>query len=141
MAYKSKYLPKNKQKYLGDPTKIITRSTWEWSLAKWCDNNPLIKKWSVENVVVPYYDTLKKKQRRYFVDFYVETNKGEKLLIEVKPNKETKPPFRFKNKHEDLLEILQESQAVYSSSALQKKYRAVITYMTNQSKWKGAFIS
>ena len=44
MAYKGKYKPKNRNKYKGDPTKIIYRSLWERRFMVYCDENPSIIK-------------------------------------------------------------------------------------------------
>ena len=140
MAYKSKFTPTNKEKYLGNIKKILTRSTWELALCKWCDRNEHICKWSLENVIVKYYDELTYKDRRYIVDFYIETTDGEKLLVEVKPHRETKPPQRFSNQHKELKEILYEAPNSYNHPSLQKKYRRLITYLKNQAKWKAAAI-
>ena len=55
MTYKGKYRPTNISKYKGDPTNVIYRSGWERYCFSWLDNNPNIKEWSSEEVVVPYY--------------------------------------------------------------------------------------
>ena len=37
MAVKNKYRPYNPEKYKGDPTNIIFRSSWEKIVFKYCD--------------------------------------------------------------------------------------------------------
>lgn len=122
MAYKTKYKPKNKSKYIGDPTKIICRSLWERRFCKYLDENINIIRWGSEEVIVPYYSPVDKKTHRYYPDFIVEKkdkdNKISTLLIEIKPEKQTKPPKKTKNK---------------------KSYiRECFTYETNIAKWTAA---
>ena len=60
------------------------------------DGNPNVLSWSSEEIVIPYKSPIDGRRHRYFPDFYVEIKKPngkiEKLLIEVKPRRETKPP-------------------------------------------------
>lgn len=90
------FRPANPEKYMGDPTQIIFRSSWEFKFLKWCDSSPTVIKYSSEPVGIPYYNPLDKKGHVYYVDFYMVTrdNAGNEQawLIEVKPDKYTKPP-------------------------------------------------
>jgi hypothetical protein len=116
MAYKTKFKPKNISKYIGDSSKILCRSLWERNVCKFCDENPHIKKWSFEEIVVPYFNPLDQKMHNYFPDFLIEfENKGERKtwMVEVKPNKQT---------------FLKENAS--------KKEK--IVWITNQAKWKAA---
>ena len=88
VAYKGKFTPKNKSKYEGDPTNIIYRSLWERQCFRWCDENPKVKAWSSEEVVIPYYYEVDKKYHRYFVDLKIVTEE-KTILVEIKPEKET----------------------------------------------------
>lgn len=114
MAYQTKYNPINKTKYIGTK-KIICRSLWERSFAKYCDNNDKIVKWAVEPFSIPYFDAGTKKNRRYFPDFYLEMEDGKKIIVEIKPHTQTKPPT--------------------STRRTKRTFLAEQTYMTNQSKW------
>lgn len=93
MAYSGKFKPKNLGKYKGDPNKITYRSLWEAKLMQICDTNPNIIKWNSEEIVIPYFDPIKNRQRRYYMDFWAIMKKpnGEtfEMLIEVKPHKES----------------------------------------------------
>ena len=96
MAYKGKYKPKNPNKYLGDPTKVVYRSLWERRFMVFCDENDSVISWGSEEVVIPYISPKDNKMHRYYVDFIVETvNKRgfkEVTLIEVKPKAQCKEP-------------------------------------------------
>jgi hypothetical protein len=96
MAYKGKYVPKNPSKYLGDPTKIIYRSSWERKLMVYCDMTEQVLTWGSEEVVVNYVSPIDGKVHRYFVDFVIEIEQPDKTtkvkLIEVKPKKQCSPP-------------------------------------------------
>lgn len=90
------FKPAHPDKYIGDPSKIIFRSSWEFKFLKWCDHSPTIIRYSSEPVGIPYYSPLDERGHVYYVDFYIVTkdNSGNEQawLIEVKPNKYTKPP-------------------------------------------------
>jgi hypothetical protein len=119
MAYKGKYQIKNTKKYLGDPTKVTYRSLWERQAFKWCENNPRVKRWNSEEIVVPYKCKTDGKLHRYFVDLLVEFDNRDIILVEIKPKKETVAPKE--------------------SSRKTKRYiREVMTYAKNTSKWTAA---
>jgi hypothetical protein len=104
---------------MGDYTKVVYRSLWERQCFKWCENNPNVKAWNSEEVVVPYLSRADKRMHRYFVDLLVEMTSGEIFLIEIKPKIQTKPPVKPKRKT--------------------KKYiNEVVTYVKNQDKWESA---
>jgi len=42
MYHKRLYKPMFTEKYIGDHTNIIMRSSWETRFASWCDRNPSI---------------------------------------------------------------------------------------------------
>jgi hypothetical protein len=113
------FKPRNPEKYDGDPTKIVYRSSWEARLMVYFDGHPDVVKWSSEEVVVPYFDVSSGKYRRYFPDFLMTKRDGTTYMVEVKPEKETVPPVKGKKK---TTKYLQE----------------VLTWGTNDSKWKAA---
>ncbi len=119
MAYKGRYKIKNPDKYLGNPTNVIFRSLWERNTFRWCENNPKVRAWSSEEIVVPYKCKVDNKLHRYFVDLYVEMNNGQTILVEIKPKKETLPPKQPKRKTKKFL-------------------NEVITFSKNQEKWEAA---
>jgi hypothetical protein len=123
MAYSGKYTPKYPQKYKGDSSNIIWRSTWELRFLKYLDHNQSILEYGSEEVIVPYLSPIDNRIHRYFVDFYfkVRTKEGslKKYLIEVKPYNQTIEPKRPKRITES-----------YISS--------VHTYVINQAKWNAA---
>jgi len=122
-TYKGYYKPKNPSKYLGDPTNIVYRSSWELQCMVYFDKNDNILKWGSEEVVIPYRSPLDNRVHRYFVDFVIKVrtadNTTETHLIEVKPFRQTNPPEIRKRKT--------------------KKYlNEVTTYLVNEAKWKAA---
>jgi hypothetical protein len=123
MYYKRKFTPKQPEKYAGNPTNIIMRSSWETQFANWCDMNPSIVKWSSEETVVPYRCPTDNRIHRYFIDFKitVKTAKGntKTYLVEVKPAKQCSPPeFPGRKTKRYLVESA--------------------TFIKNQAKWKAA---
>lgn len=117
-TYQGKYKIRKPEKYVGNPDNVTYRSLWERACFVWAERNPNVVRWSSEEVIIPYYDEASKKQRRYFMDLQLEMKDGSKLLVEIKPNKQTKPPKKGKNK----MRFIEEG----------------LTYVTNQCKWKAA---
>jgi len=116
--HKGTYKLKNPGKYLGDPSKVVYRSSWERAFFLWCDKSSEVAFWEAEETIVPYFDKTKNRQRRYFMDAKVIWANGKTTLIEIKPHKETKPPRKKKNRQQYL-----------------KEGR---TWVTNQCKWRAA---
>ena len=123
MSYKGKYQPTYPQKYKGDPSNIICRSSWERKFCRWCDLNESVISWGSEEFSISYYNPIKQKICRYFPDFIVklkeQSGKVKTYVIEVKPKKQTVPP---KQKSRVTKSYLYEAQ----------------TYAVNQAKWKAA---
>jgi hypothetical protein len=95
------YAPKNPSKYIGKLDNIIFRSGLELKLFRWADNNVNVLEWNSEEFAIPYFDSLQRKNRKYFIDSYVKIKEGDKIkkyLIEVKPWKQTQEPKATKNK-------------------------------------------
>ena len=90
---------------------------------KWCDHNPSVLEWGSETVIIPYRSPVDNRIHRYFVDFYIKVidkfGKTTKYLIEIKPEKFTKPPSIPKRKTKRFID-------------------EVFLYGTNQAKWKAA---
>lgn len=90
------YTPKHPEKYLGDPTKIVYRSSWELNLHKFFDNNTRVIKWGSEIVSIPYLKPTDGRIHKYYPDYYVEfiNTDGEIIreLIELKPLAQTRQP-------------------------------------------------
>lgn len=117
-----KWKPKNTSKYVGDVDKIFYRSSWEVKFFNWCDLNPDIIQWCSEEIVIPYFDPASNKTRRYFVDFWIKIKTAtgiKKFLIEIKPDKFTKPPVQPKKKTKRYVE-------------------EVMQWLTNNAKWEAA---
>lgn len=100
MAYSGRFFPKNPSKYRGDPTNIWYRSLWERKVMEWFDLNENVIDWSSEELIIPYLSPVDNKYHRYFPDFVAKfrTKSGseKRYVIEVKPEKQTKPPEKRK---------------------------------------------
>jgi hypothetical protein len=122
--YQGKYRPKNTEKYIGDYTNVIYRSSWELKFMSYCDLNPNVLKYSSEEVVIPYKSPLDGKVHRYFVDFYVRMRDkdGEirDYLIEIKPKRFLVPPKKTAKK----------STKTYANEMSE--------FVKNQAKWEAA---
>tara|TARA_R100000458_G_C8134658_1_gene148287 strand:- start:149 stop:643 length:495 start_codon:yes stop_codon:yes gene_type:complete len=123
MPYKTKFFPKNVSKYIGDCTNIICRSLWERRFCKYLDENRNVIRWASEEIVIPYYSPVDKKTHRYYPDFYVEmkdkSGDVKTLLVEIKPEKQTKIPTKGRKRKNTYL-------------------RECMAYEVNIAKWKYA---
>ena len=119
MFHKRKFVPVFPEKYTGDASNIIMRSSWETQFANWCDKNESIVKWSSEETVIPYRCPTDNKIHRYFVDFKITTITGKTYLVEVKPAQQCQPP-------------------VYPGRNTKKYLTESYTYIKNQAKWEAA---
>lgn len=119
MAYKGRFTPLNKEKYVGDVKNIVYRSLWERNAFRWLDKNSNIVAWNSEEIVVPYICETDNKIHRYFLDLWFQTKDKKTYIVEIKPKSQTIPPKAPKRKSK---RYLTES----------------LTYIKNQSKWKAA---
>ena len=123
MSYKGKYKVRCPYKYKGDPTKVIYRSLWELKFMRYCDSNINILEWGSEEMYVWYRSPVDNRPHRYFPDFYIKAKESngqiKKYIIEVKPQKQTKPPSKPKRQTKGYL-------------------REAFEYARNQAKWKAA---
>ena len=119
-THKGYYKPRNPDKYNGDPSNIIYRSSWERMCMVYFDNNPNVLQWGSEEVIVPYRSPIDGRLHRYYPDFLIKvlTSKGDTdtILIEVKPYSQTQPP-------------------TVRSRKTKKYINEVATYGINSSKW------
>lgn len=95
-----KYKLINTEKYKGDPSNIVYRSSWEQVFCQYLDNHKDIIKWACEDPVITYTD-LRGKIHRYYPDFMyimkIDDEIGEKrVIVEIKPHKDLSPPDRPK---------------------------------------------
>lgn len=115
------YKPKNPSKFIS-PDNIVYRSGWERSVMHALDMHPKVLKVGSEPFPIKYFSTVKNRMAKYWPDFYLEIQTESdgiiKMVVEVKPSKETKPPRKYKNQARFLRESL--------------------TYITNQNKWIAA---
>lgn len=124
MAYKGVFKPKNIKKYKGDYKNIIYRSSWELKFMSYLDSHPDVLEWGSEEFFIPYRSPIDNKVHRYFPDFYVKrkdvNGNVEILIIEIKPEHQTKPPVKKSNK------------------VTKAFINEVYTWGVNEAKWKAA---
>ena len=111
-----KFRIQNIEKYKGNSTNIIYRSSWEKRVMAFFDTSSNVKWWNSEGLIVPYFNPLTKRVHNYFPDFVYMSNSDTAYMIEIKPFRETQPP----------------------SKRMRNYKSAVFTYIVNQSKWKQA---
>lgn len=121
------FTPRNPDKYIGDLTNIVYRSSWEEHAFKFLDNNPNVLHWISEPLPIAYLKPVQvggkwsTKPANYFPDLFVEYVNREgsviKELIEIKPLKQTRA-----------------SRSKKESVRLQENY----VHLVNQAKWEAA---
>jgi len=118
-SYKGIYKPTYPKKYVGDPNRIVYRSLLERRFMLYCDRTEDVVNWASEEISIPYISPIDKKLHRYYPDFIVKTSKGKKLIIEIKPYRQTSQPKAPKRKTRAYL-------------------REQLEYIKNNAKWKAA---
>jgi hypothetical protein len=113
-----KYTLKHPEKYIGDATNVVFRSSWELRMHNFLDGNSQILKWASEELPIKYIHPLDQKVHTYWPDYYVEYKKQDgtivKEVLEIKPSKDQK---RSKSRNP------------------KTKMNEDITFITNQAKW------
>lgn len=117
------FTPQHPEKYVGDIGKIVYRSGWEKKFMIWCDRNPSVLKWGSEEFIIPYVSPLDHRVHRYFPDFILmfkhRDGSVKKVVVEIKPEKQTKMPEPQKRNTKHYL-------------------NEIATYAVNKAKWEAA---
>jgi hypothetical protein len=117
------FTAQHKDKYKGK-FPIVYRSSLELKVMRWFDNNPNVVTWGSESIVIPYQSPMDGRIHRYFVDLVAALKEKDgnikRLLIEIKPHKQTLKPEITKNKKPKTI-IYEQSQ-----------------WAINQAKWSAA---
>jgi len=114
-------------KYIGDPNKIIFRSSWERKFATYCDTNERIVAWSSEPIQILYLNPISGEIKPYNVDFYVRIKNEDSFseyLVEVKPSRQLKQP--------------QAPVGRVTEKKMNSYNEALKTYLINLAKFKAA---
>ena len=120
--------PQNPMKYIGDPTNIKFRSSWEDAFCTYLDMSENIIRWQAEGITIHYRD-LQNHSHKYFPDFYYEIMKNDdpheftRVIAEIKPSNELIPPEKPINE---------------SGKKLENYEYAVRTHIKNKIKWSSA---
>ena len=99
MTYSGRYIPTNRDKYKGNPLKIIYRSMWERRLMDYCDEAlKRLLNGEVRKLQFLMCRPVDGKIHRYFPDFYMKVKQRngslKKFIIEVKPKSQLRPPSK-----------------------------------------------
>ena len=116
--HQGKFKPENPRKYKGDPSNIVYRSSWEFTMMRRLDRDKDVIAWASEELVIPYISPIDERVHRYFPDFVYQTKEGT-FVVEIKPEAQTKQPIKGKKK-----------KKTYANE--------VITYEINSAKWRAA---
>lgn len=119
-----KFKPQKPEKYKGDPTNIVYRSSYELKFMQYCDLTESVNEWRSEEFFIPYISPIDNKVHRYFPDFFVKykdkNGVNRTLVVEIKPEKDLKMPD-------------ENPKRKTKSWAFKVK-----TWAVNQAKWKAA---
>ena len=133
MSYKGFFKPTNPTKYKGDPLNIVYRSSWELKFMRYLDAHRDVLEWSSEEFCIPYRSPVDGKVHRYFPDFKIKKNNPEGItevvVVEIKPEKETRPPTVQTKKTRQYL------REVYTWGINSAKWQAARAYCEDR-KWK-----
>lgn len=84
-----KFIPRNPQKYIGDPNKIRFMSSWELRFDQFLDSNENILAWASEEIAIPYMKPTDGKVHRYYPDYFIKYRDKQgnifQEIVEIKP--------------------------------------------------------
>lgn len=83
--------PKSCKKIINRSEPIIYRSSYEKKFVVWLEQCSKVVRWGSECVCIPYL-FVDGKMHKYYPDYYVEYADGTKMLVEIKPSNQTRPP-------------------------------------------------
>lgn len=122
--YQGKYSLNHPEKYKGNSSNIVFRSSWEYKAFVFCDNTPSIAYWNSEETIIPYVSPMDGRVHRYFMDLKVWIRMPDGTfkitLIEIKPYAETMEPLKKQGKKKETL------------------LREYATWNVNEAKWAAA---
>jgi len=99
------------------------RSSLELKSFKYADFSKYILKWGSESFHVKYIKPTDGKFHRYYIDLFIEFDKGDKFMVEIKSFGETiQPKIPIKKTRKSLMNYQRASQ----------------TFAINNSKWEAA---
>ncbi len=113
------YKLRHPEKYLGDPNKVVFRSSWELEMHKFLDNNTKVLRWSSEELSIPYIKPTDNKVHKYYPDYFVEYENSHGEIIQ------------------EIIEVKPHSQVDLSSKKRVSQYERY-TYEINKAKWIAA---
>lgn len=124
--YNQGYLrPADMVKYRGRINEpIIYRSGLELAFIKYMELCKQVKGWSSEPGIIKYIEPSTQREMSYYPDFVMETMSGVKVIVEVKPFAQTKPPIK------GLIDITKQNSP--------QVIMAMKTFRTNMAKWRAA---
>ena len=121
---KGHFKPNHPEKYKGNPTNIVYRSSWELSCMSKFDRDANVLEWQSEESSIQYVCPTDQKMHRYFPDFVVKVKtrngKIKVIMIEVKPKIQVLPPKKTEKKTKRTL------------------LKETFTYAKNTAKWNAA---
>lgn len=119
----------NPDKYIGDSSNIIYRSSWEHRFCRYCDRTDDVTKWSSEPVGIKYISPVDGKEHTYYVDFYMHVEQGDEkrdILVEIKPAA-------------SLLKPVLEGKKITTKKLQQYNYD-LKTWLVNRAKFSAAIV-
>jgi hypothetical protein len=127
------FTPTNIDKYKGH-VPLVMRSRYEHQFAIWCDTTDKVKYWSNENIRVPYFHPIKRKQVGYWPDFLININ-NKIIMIELKPLRETIRPKVTGRKSllNEQVKFVINSAKWHAAKAFCDKYGWEFKVITNES--------
>ena len=113
------YKIRHPEKYVGDVSKIVFRSSWEEQTCRFFDNNPNVLRWSSEEIAIPYVKPTDGKVHRYYPDYWVEYKDKAGQIIQ------------------EIIEVKPEDQVFIQRKKRLTEYDK-LTYNINHAKWQAA---
>lgn len=104
-----RFIPRHPEKYVGDPEKIMWRSSWEVKVMQWLDSRPGVLRWGSEELKIAYISPKDNRVHEYIPDFFAlmqdKDGNVKKWLLEVKPRHEAEDKYAKHERSQSALEV------------------------------------
>lgn len=126
-----RFVPQNPAKYVGNPNRIMFRSSWELKFFKYLDRMNAVMRWGSEELAIPYVSPKDNRVHKYYPDvivWYKDTAGNiQKEIVEIKPYKESviTPKMSDRDKEAYVINQAKWSYAAKFAEANGAKFRVI----------------
>jgi len=121
-GFKQGYYPINECKKYAGRGPIIYRSSWEYKFCKYCESTSAVTNWVSEPFEIKYINSLDGRWHKYYADFLIKMDNGDRYLIEIKPKAQLQKPNPPKRKTKKAVKNYKYAYEMYVTNMCKIQY-------------------